>query len=104
MRLPYEEPRHECSRCKPGFPPENDGALPWRDEDGNWHTECPWPELQEAVRMVGFCDEYNNGRTPITLGWCSVVTSQLRDAAVLVRAERNIVEARISMKKEPASG
>lgn len=85
-----QTPGHLCSKCTPGFPPENDKSLPWQDESNVFHYDCPWPDLQEAAEMVGWNSKFRVGVHPVSLGWvrslprvfveaCDVVQSEIHD-------------------------
>ena len=104
MRLQYQEPRHECSRCKPGFPPEMDGTLPWRDEGGDWHTDCPWLDLQDAVAMLKHYENWRTGHSPVSTGWVRVVPRPFVDAIDLIRSTTNECEAALAEQRRRAAG
>lgn len=80
-----DDPKHECSLCKPNFPPENDGALPWKRDDGTWDHECPWPHLEDAVETLQEYDEWKAGYDPVRLGRAPWVTGPYREAMRLCR-------------------
>lgn len=95
------EPRHECSRCKAGFPKENDGSLPWRDAEGGWRTDCPRDEVEEASEVIGYYNDWPNTH-PVSLGRVPWLPSGYRLAMHYVRSvvdefneiERQKAEAR----------
>lgn len=59
---------HQCSRCQTGFPPENDGSLPWKREDGTWDYGCPWSFLEDAVRTLERFADWKVGIHPVSTG------------------------------------
>ena len=81
--MPREDPRHECSRCKSNFPPENDGSLPWKREDGTWCRDCPWPDLEEAVETLTEYREMKALGDPAKTGRVPWLTAPYREAVRL---------------------
>lgn len=69
----------------PGFPQQDDGKVPWIDDEGGAHLECPWPALEEAVETL---TEYGEMRTlgdPAKTGRAPWLTAPYREAMRLCR-------------------
>jgi hypothetical protein len=60
---------HACSVCTPGFPQENDGALPWQGLEDEWRTDCPTDAVPgwvfDAARWYRL---WEKDKDPIALG------------------------------------
>ena len=86
----HADPAHGCSVCSPGFPKENDGSLPWRDEEGQWRVDCPWPGLVDARVAHGLFRDWRRGITPVSLGRASWVCDAFLQA--MAEVEEALIE------------
>ena len=82
----YEEPRHICSVCLPGYPADSP-VTPWRDDEGRWvYDRCPWPDLAEAKAAYLAFKDWRRTLHPVNTGRAEWLPDPFLEAMHVIEA------------------